>query len=428
MADETPVGVNSQVGAPSLPGVTSPVSRPRAPVAPWILSQPVLSPPEMLVRLCARRSLSADHVGELVALGRALDRSGWEHVIAIAVVNGLIPLVYWHTAHAELTGTMPQAVASDLLAGYRHSFVTNRHLQAVQCRVLAALAASGIEAVPVKGASLAYRYYGDPALRPANDVDILVRRRDWARADRALRGLGFRPLPGADSPRSFDTLVLATTAYESAPNGARLELHWELPHHPAYRHGLELGGVFSRARIIPIDGQMIRCLDPEDELRYLAVHCTADHGVGRLIWLVDIAEIVRALPPDWKWADFVSGTVAAGMATPVLVALAHCQASLGLEVPQDVFSALAAAARSTREARAFATNRADYFGPVGLRLHLDALTDPLSRALFLWHVLRPQRWLLGKLYGSGHRRYRLPWTYLRHVARMLWFSVRPDRA
>lgn len=392
---------------------------------PWMPAPPDASAPSALIRLCARRALTAAQTADLVALGRALEPSGWAQVVTIAVVNGVVPLVYWHTARAGLIELQPPQVASELLAGYREALVTSRSLRLARDRVLEALDAAAIEAISLKGVTLGDRLYGDPALRPTNDVDILVRRRDLARANGVIRTLGYRPLPGADSPQRFGALVLATLPFD-APNGAtRLEVHWELPHHPAYRRGLDVGAVFARARVEQSAGRPVLCLDPADELRYLAVHCTADHGVGRLIWLVDIAELVRAQGPDWSWPDFVGGTIAGGLAAPVVVALAHCQTQLDLRLPPDVIPSLVVAAQGRSEARNFATNRADYYGPVGARLHLAAVGGPVSRALLLGYLLLPHPWTLRQLYGGRHFRLKLPWTYARHISRVMWYMAQP---
>ena len=42
--------------------------------------------------------------------------------------------------------------------------------------VLAALAAAGIQALPLKGSLLSTQYYPEAGLRPMNDLDLLVRR------------------------------------------------------------------------------------------------------------------------------------------------------------------------------------------------------------------------------------------------------------
>jgi hypothetical protein len=65
--------------------------------------------------------------------------------------------------------------------------------------VLAALSAAGIEPMPLKGALFARWLYADPDLRPGDDVDVLVRPADFARATEVLAAEGFAPLPAPES-------------------------------------------------------------------------------------------------------------------------------------------------------------------------------------------------------------------------------------
>jgi len=68
-------------------------------------------------------------------------------------------------------------------------------------RVLAALAATGVEPLLMKGAALAYQLYPSPALRARQDADLLIREADLAATDRALAAGGYRQ-PGKETRRS----------------------------------------------------------------------------------------------------------------------------------------------------------------------------------------------------------------------------------
>src|SRR5580700_1944902 len=57
--------------------------------------------------------------------------------------------------------------------------------------VAAALAEQSIPVLPVKGLVTAHLLYDDPALRPIRDVDLRLRRRDFAASMRAARACGW---------------------------------------------------------------------------------------------------------------------------------------------------------------------------------------------------------------------------------------------
>ena len=51
----------------------------------------------------------------------------------------------------------------------------------------------GIQAMPYKGPVLAVQAYGDVTLREFDDLDIVLRQRDMAKANDAIQGAGYRP-------------------------------------------------------------------------------------------------------------------------------------------------------------------------------------------------------------------------------------------
>jgi hypothetical protein len=116
---------------------------------------------------------------------------------------------------------------------------------------------------------------------------------------------------------------------------------------------------------------------------------------------VDIAELVRALPNDWDWdwPRFIQETIALGLATPVVVALAHCQALLDLDLPPEALEALRAAAATPAERTRWRTAQTDIFSADGLRAQLGALQGTGELATFLRGVLLPSPGWIRKHYG-----------------------------
>ena len=105
----------------------------------------------------------------------------------------------------------------------RDARIRARALELTQRQVATALAEAGVRALPIKGLTFAERIYGDPGLRPATDVDVLVPRAQLARAVAALRELGYGaptdPLWAGGLPELHHRLA--------GPHGApRVEVHW----------------------------------------------------------------------------------------------------------------------------------------------------------------------------------------------------------
>lgn len=376
------------------------------------------SPAERIVLLCSCRALSPDDANQLRELGAMLDEAAWRTVQHMAQVHGVAPLVFTHLAVAGLLPAIPVPVTAALADEYRRTLVTNKHLRKALLQVVDALSAHAIDVIALKGVALAARYYGDIGLRPAGDIDLLVRRVDLRAAGRVLQRLGYRAAHGQAQALDFTALVFAELSYTREDN-THVELHWELTHQPAYRQALPVADAWLRSEEHPLDGRRVRCLGAEDELRFLCTHCAADHQLDRLLWLVDIAELVRSLPAGWEWASFVRTSIAARLAVPVASALAACHAQLGLALPPEVLPALRVAAASPAEQKAWHAAQAELFSQDGLRAHLGALRGAADVLAFLRGVFAPGPAKLRQVYGSqAGQGLHLPLVYIRHWGRM----------
>jgi hypothetical protein len=148
------------------------------------------------------------------------------------------------------------------------------------------------------------------------------------------------------------------------------------------------------------------------------VHSAAQHEQSRLIWSIDIAELVRALPADWDWPEFVRETIAAGLATPVAAALAYCHKTIALPLSPSVLDALVRASSSPDEQAAWRASRARLLDADWIPAHRKVLRSPVDWLVFLRGVLAPGSPTLAHLYGPGaallpHRLI----TYARHARR-----------
>lgn len=86
-------------------------------------------------------------------------------------------------------------------------------------RVRASLDASGIDHAVYKGADVRERHYGEPALRSACDIDILVQEQQKTVAIRALRQQGLEYYPKRDNISHEVSLV---------KGGISVDLHWDI--------------------------------------------------------------------------------------------------------------------------------------------------------------------------------------------------------
>jgi hypothetical protein len=139
----------------------------------------------------------------------------------------------------------------------------------------------GVPVISLKGPWLAQRLYGDTALRLYADLDLLVRRADFARSEELLSRLGF-----SAAGRREDY------ARTWSRGSITLELHDDVENPLAFDFAIE--EAWERAQLAEFEGIPARLLAPSDELRFLCLH-GARHRFERLSHVLDLVLAFRRL-------------------------------------------------------------------------------------------------------------------------------------
>ena len=259
-----------------------------------------MRPEHELLLSCGRVRLedsTARRVREL--LSENLD---WSRLVPTAQRHGLIPLLYHHIAaidHDAVPELAFQQLRDRALATTRR----NLRLTAGLIDLLGALDDADIPAMLFKGPALALAAYGNLALRPFSDLDILVRTADLPRTVDLLRSRGFtRKL----ELRAAQKRAYVQFQYASAFNGVEEQVHVDLHWRFAKRYfviGLRPQTLWQESTPVPLPGARARTFSPEVLLLLLCWH-GAKHGPTpwpRALWVCDVAELIRATPRlDWS--------------------------------------------------------------------------------------------------------------------------------
>ena len=196
------------------------------------------------------------------------------------------------------------AVAADLVAPsriqrmneiMRANAMRNLVLTAELFTILNLFRSEGISAIPYKGPVLAAQAYRDVALRDFEDLDIILRQRDMAKANEIMTSLGYRPkYPWILSAEATASLVPGEYNYRDEPRRMMIELHTErtLRHFPLPPN---LDDLASRLVPISVGGRDLLTFSSEDMLLLLCIHGSKDFW-ERLSWIADVAEFVQAYP------------------------------------------------------------------------------------------------------------------------------------
>ena len=229
----------------------------------------------------------------------------WDVLVEKARFHGVRPLLWWTLSRLD-QGAVPAEHLEQLSEAFRANAARGLFMQREAVRVLGVLAEAGVRAGALQGAAPRYAWvYGNVVRRTYTDLDVVVR--------------------PADAPRAVEALVADAYVLDD-PDEAQhprqrwhhdlrredgrvlLELHWTFA--PA-RGGCSatLDAIWSWLETRTVGDDRVTVFGPEDQLAMLTVH-GAHHYWLRLLWVCDIAELLRSRP-DMDWPSVVQRSRAA---------------------------------------------------------------------------------------------------------------------
>src|SRR5215210_7856004 len=118
-------------------------------------------------------------------------RIDWTYLLQTAHRHGTASLLYWNLDNAAYPVAVPADVMDRLWDHFHSNRRNNLFFAGALLRILDALAAHGVSAIPYKGPTLAIVAYKNLALREFCDLDILLHERDILPAKKVLTSLGY---------------------------------------------------------------------------------------------------------------------------------------------------------------------------------------------------------------------------------------------
>lgn len=270
----------------------------------------------------------------------------WSKVLHLAEQNEVSGLLYQSlqdtcpdAVPANVLNTLHRKLQTDLL---KSCYLAQELLQLLQC-----LENAGIAALAYKGPALAVALYGNLALRPFCDLDILIRPEDLVRVKGILVAAGY------DTLQVDDHLELANAWSDSERDFVRndgrvvLDLHWrlmprffpfELPVEELWEKRQAIGAVAPLPEAIALLGVPVASLSPEDLLLALCVH-GAKECWSKLKWLCDIAQLLRQYP-HLNWEQVFSQAERFHVRRILLLGVGLAGELLDVKLPETILTTL----------------------------------------------------------------------------------------
>jgi Uncharacterised nucleotidyltransferase len=251
--------------------------------------------------------------GTVPAVPQSLD---WQALLDLAESHGVLAIF-----RKRFSGTLPDLFTDRLRAQWAASAFLASELQGL----LEEFALHGLDVLPLKGPLMAEGLYGSPGLRPSDDLDLLVRREDFARAQSLLSDLGFSPIYEADDYHQ---------AFQR--ENTCVELHFSVA--PPSSPAMDLKGAWMRAPVSSFRGEKARTFAPPDLLVYLTLH-GVKHGFARFIWILD-AERALAGMDDESVQQALKSARGIGIEGALLTTCELVRHSLHAQLPPSIATAI----------------------------------------------------------------------------------------
>ncbi len=229
-------------------------------------------------------------------------------------------------------GVVPEPTVTALRGAARAAAARGAVLASEAVRLSRRLAERGVGCMLLKGPALEAVAWDEGLPRVYDDLDVLVRRRDFASARAALVELGFVPRLSLSAREERAQLDAGWDFSFSSSDGAySAELCTGIAPHYEFRMPEDMP--WTGRRTLRLATGEVQTPGPEVLAIALAVH-GAKHMWSRLAWVADFEGVMRRDTPDWalvkEWAARLGALRMVGLAC--LLAVDLC----GAEIPADL--------------------------------------------------------------------------------------------
>ncbi len=315
--------------------------------------KPALQSPDDLTKAfigeCLRSRLTN---GDLTTASALAEQPGfdWDYLLLAADDELVSPLL-----HDILAGqAIVPAYVEEMLAR-KYAYIVRRNLFLLHelSQILVLFRGAGVEAIVLKGAALTETVYKNIALRPMRDLDLLIRREQWAAALTLMAQAGFRQT--AFIERESYPAVLEKSGIEPVT----LELHRSLFHSLHYQQNLALDWFWETATCAPSSTEPMKVLGLEAQILHLCGHLALHHiHQPSLLWSNDLAELIFTNKDKIQWDIFIDKAQTLQLILPSQKILVPIARDWGAPVPQEVLEQLQSLPVTEAERRAFALSTA----------------------------------------------------------------------
>jgi hypothetical protein len=225
-------------------------------------------------------------------LSAGLDWTRFLHLARFHRIEGLV----WN-ALTPLDGDIPEHIRAALSHAASQIAAQNLRSIAASGELLRLFESAGVPLLFLKGAALGALAYGNPSLKSAIDIDLLIEPADLGRAAALLRESGFHLVAPRDT--SDDHILQSwhrrwkESVWANANLVLQIDLHTRTADSPRLIPSID---VHSPRQTVDVGGGIrLPTLQTDELFAYLAVH-GASSAWFRLKWISDFAALLNGKP------------------------------------------------------------------------------------------------------------------------------------
>lgn len=326
----------------------------------------------------------------------------WAELLSTADRHRVTPLLHGAITAANLQAALPVAVRQYLAETYCRTAVANTLLLHELGQLLAEFHRRSIASTLLKGPALALALYPDIATRPMRDIDLLVRRQDVRQVFSILIDRGYHaPAPGSMS-NDHIRFENETLFVKDGKSPAMVDIHWHLFDSPFYQEDALLAWFWQTRAPLAIGAEATAMFAPVAQLLYLCGHFTLHHQAHGLLWLHDIAQLLRLHGAAVDWTLVWSQSRRARLSLALQHALTAVARDFPGVIPDAAWAAQPPSDATAAEQRIFAWRTASA-RPVAQRFWSDlrALPTWRARSRYIWIQIFPSAAYMRERYRAN---------------------------
>lgn len=242
----------------------------------------------------------------------------------------MLPLLHENMSKLQLDDpVMPR-----LRGVHRFSWCEARRREFLVIKALSKLQEKGIELMALKGLALSYDYYSDAALRPMQDIDLLVRIDAVREAVDCLLALGWAHQTPALHGSQADLRILLGSEKSiqlTHKGGGEIDLHW-YPFHEGVSQRVN-DRFWRNAEKMSVAGVELMRPSPSDLLLHVIVHGLRANLVAPLRWAADAVMVIRRDQDAINWVELEAFAARIQVSARLHLGLSLLREMLDMDIP-----------------------------------------------------------------------------------------------